>query len=472
MRQRKKIGIFVYVLSDYLMAVLAWTLFFLYRKTVVEDFYFDFSLLNDQNYFKGIIILPLLWLTFYFLVGTYTDIYRKSRLAELSKTFIVAVIGVVLIFFIVLLDDYVKSYHNYTQSVLVLFGLHFGLTAFARLMWMSITKRQLSSGAVGYRTLLIGGNNKALKIYKDISKKDYSQGYNFIGFIATNGHKVWELEKHIPQLGHIVNIQDTIERERIDEVIIAMDSSDHYKVSEIINLVSDKEGILIKIIPDLYDILSGSVKMDNVLGEVLIEIYPDLMPVWQRKFKRLFDIVVSAVVLLVLSPAFLYIAIRVRFSSPGPVFYRQERIGKNKKPFQIIKYRSMFVDSEKDGPALSSDNDPRMTKWGSLMRKWRLDEFPQFWNVLKGEMSLVGPRPERAYYINKIMEVAPEYKYLHKVKPGITSLGMVKFGYAENVREMAERLKYDLLYIENMSLGIDFKILFYTVLTILQGKGK
>lgn len=296
-------------------------------------------------------------------------------------------------------------------------------------------------------------------------------GNKFVGFIYSNQESTNGMTKYLDKLGDLTQLESIIEQYNVEEVVVAVDSSEHHMLEGILTRLS-YHPVVVKVLPDLYDIISGSVKTDNVYDAVLIHIHPDLMPDWQRVCKRTLDVLISILSMLALAPVYLLSAILVATSSRGPIIYRQVRIGRFGRPFRIYKFRSMYMDAEAGGPALSSKDDRRITPWGRLMRKWRIDEIPQFYNILIGDMSLVGPRPEREHFIEIISRTHPHYKYLHKVKPGLTSWGMVQYGYAENTSEMIERMKYDLLYIENCSLALDLKIIAYTFMVLFQGRGK
>ena len=462
---KNRFWVILFIISDWLVASLVWGLFFYFRKTWIEEKAFEV----DQNFVIGSILVPLLWLLIYYLQGSYHEVRRMYRLKILNLTFFGSLIGTVLIFFILILDDTVSNYQMYYYSFGLLFSLQFLFSVLIRLILATVLISFLRKAGSGFRTVIIGGSEKAVSILNDLRNQKWCIN-TMVGYININGSDRL-LDNKLDYLGHCDNLEILIRNHKVEEVIIAIESSDHNRIQKIITRIQDGR-VKIKILPDMYELLSGSLKMTDIYGALLLQIVDDSMPIWQQALKRAMDLIISLVALILLIPIYITCALAVKFSSSGPIFYLQDRVGLDGRVFKIIKFRTMYLNSEEAGPQLSSTNDSRITKAGRFMRKTRLDEFPQFINVILGHMSLVGPRPERQFYIDQIMALAPQYVHLTKVRPGITSWGQVKYGYAENVEQMLDRMKFDLLYLKNRSIALDIKIMFYTIAIVLKAKGK
>ena len=465
MKKSKQAG--KYILSDFISASVAWLLFNILRYEVFAIDEGADSLLDYLQYpgvLGGQVVIPLFWLVLYYFSGYYNKPFGKSRLTELFSTFITVLIGTVFVFFALLLDDIPRSIDIYYKLFFGMFGLQFFITYIPRLLITQGGMRKIKNREWAMKVLIIGAGGKAVRIAHDL----YRLGYDICGFVSEDERTPVKADRN-QVLGTVEDIPVLMEKENVDEIVLAVESKNNKALLGILySLYRYKRPI--KVLADRFNMLS-KIQLRTIRGIPLVDVTDNNFSPAEQNIKLFLDKVCSVVALLLLSPLFAYIAWRVKKDSPGPVFFRQERIGYLGQPFWMYKFRTMYVNAEENGPSLSSEDDLRVTPFGRIMRKYRLDELPQFWNVLKGDMSLVGPRPERKYFIDEIVKTAPYYYLLHNVRPGITSLGMVKYGYAASVDKMVERMEYDILYYENMSLTLDLTILIYTVKTVITGKG-
>lgn len=426
-------------------------------------------LVEDLNFIGGGLVIGAYWWLLFTLSNAYYSLYEKSRLSEIIRTLVFSLGGNILLFFALLLNDKIVSYQDYYLLFLVLFSAHFLMTITGRIILLFAAKARMQRGEVAFTTLLIGNHPDVSKVKRDLERTRGSHGMHITAYVPENGLRPESVSSFYSP-GNLSQLTEILKKETYDYAILALSKEQHTNLPAYIELL-DEYGIRIKIIPELHDILSGQVHLSNVIGALLVDVHTQVMAPWERIIKRSMDIFVSAVFLLIMWPLFLYLAWKVKRSSPGPVIFVQERIGYKGRPFRILKFRSMYDNAEANGPRLSHEGDDRITPFGRILRKYRLDEFPQFINVLKGDMSLVGPRPERKHFADQLMAKVPQYKLIYKVKPGITSLGMVRFGYASDHEAMIERMQYDLMYVENFSLLLDLRIMIHTLLIILKGRG-
>lgn len=468
---------FRYLVLDWIFSLLAWNLFYLFRyqelgaqtgfSSVQAYLFHGKALLLD-------VLIPCFWILLSALSGYYHQPRKKSIGGDVLHSLIICVLGSLAIFFTVIINDLPENYTQYYQLFIAIFVCQFLLMLLPRCLLTSAKNRQHLLGKSGIRTIVIGSGEKAHRLKNEYQRRLRSNDDLIVGYIALENENSQQNDSsHIPAneiLGSMENLPDIIQKEKIEHIIIAGDFS--------------KEEEQQKIIDKLYchrlemHLFSGSkqafgkdISLSSVSGIPLVRLTPAGMQAWEMIMKRIFDIFISIFGLICLSPLLLFLMLRVKMDSKGPIFFTQERLGKDAKTFRIIKFRTMRTDAEAEGPQLSSANDSRITKFGAIMRRYRLDELPQLLNVIKGEMSLVGPRPERAYYAKQILQQAPHYELIYQVRPGITSLGMAKFGYANTVEKMIERLDYDIIYLKQASLLMDIKILVFTIKPVLSGSG-
>lgn len=461
-----------YIVADLVVGALAFWVFNIVRFYILGEYKFGYSnlgaFLTSTKLILEQCIVPFGLLGIYWLSGYYNLPFGKSRLQELNTTILSALASTTIIYLILLINDQTGHRIINYEIIIVLFGLLFLPTYMARICLTEYAIAHFKKNHWKLNVLIIGNSETAKKVAEKLVNSNSKVRYNIAGFVRIP----WESEENNSSASYeLKDVSAICNVLGISQIILAPKVFDDKKVLELVSSFFPLD-IPIKISPDPLSFLTSAIKLRDIYAEPFIDLASPSMGESSKNIKRAFDVCVSIIIMMLLSPLYGFIALLIKSSSRGKIIYKQERIGLHQKPFTIYKFRTMIEDSEPDGPQLSEDNDSRITKTGRWLRKYRLDELPQFWNVLKGEMSVVGPRPEREYFIRKIVKEAPYYTLVCQVRPGITSWGMVKYGYASSVDQMVERTKYDLLYLSNMSLSVDCKILIYTIRTIFLGKGK
>lgn len=462
----------VYLAGDWLFSTIAWVAFTYFRFEslhLVKDFNAFGGYFFSPNVMLGQVLVPLIWLTLFYYSGFYNTVFRKTLIAVFLLSFIPVFIGAFFIFFLLILNDQPELYKVYYEHIFVLFVFEFFSIYLFRLFFTKHIHARIKNGSIRFNTLVVGTGEQAIELKKYIERNEKKSGYHFSGFIERD---VSESSTQI-ESGQVYAEKDLariIRKKKIKVLVLGFEQSE---IKGTLHQMYQyyKYGLPVKIPSDTYYAIFGHLTLQKIEDDFLIDIFENNFSEWQKNIKLTFDKLFSAAALLFFSPFMLYFAIKTKLDSKGKIIYRQERIGYKGKPFYIYKFRTMYEDSEKNGPALSHPSDQRITPFGIFLRKHRLDEIPQFWNVIKGDMSVVGPRPERAFYIHKIEKNVPYFHLVLNTRPGITSLSSVKFGYAKSVKEMVLRTQYDLIYYKNMSLYLDFRIIMLTIKTVFLGKG-
>ena len=438
----------------------------------IESGWFEYPI--EPELWLPMAVIYLYWLTWFGFFGLYRHWYAQSRIDEVLTLFRTTAVGVLVLFFLVFLDDQAGSSSSARELIVIYWLMLLGLVTIGRLAIRALQKRLLEAGVGTRNTVIVGWSKKAYELC-DMIVRYPALGYKLVGFIAPTQPRRRSRKpavyRNIPVLGSLSDLPAQLDRFQVKEVLVGLDSTEHDLLLDIIRLCNGHD-VGMKIIPDLYDIVSGQARINSIYGFPLIEVMPELMKPWEAAMKRVVDVTVAGAILAVGLPVWILVAAAIAIDSRGPVFYRQERLGRTGISFTMLKFRSMFVEAEKkSGPKWAEHNDPRVTRVGKFIRRVHIDEVPQFFNVLIGQMSLVGPRPERPFFVKRLEKDLPLYRRRLKVRPGITGWAQVKYRYDRSVEDVRTKLKYDLFYIENMSWRMDLKILFNTLYVMLRGKG-
>lgn len=473
--ERRK-DLLITIAGDFIALVLVWFAFYYARFEL--EWFGQAGDIEPALLLVPSIVIAIFWIAIFAFFGLYKRLYLISRFDEIIRVAKITVIGTLIFFFLLFADELNWNAENiiYARNYTILYWLlTFVFVATNRLIIRSTQRLMVKKGVGLHRAIIIGTGETAKNISEDIIRHR-TTGLDVIGFVNQNGELkdndqrvAVEREKI---LGNLSEINTLIEREKAEDVIVAMEPDDRMKLLDVMNII-DVQGISVKIVPDFYQIISGLNQTNQIFGLPLIEVMPDPMPTWEKFVKRFMDIVLSLMILVISLPVMIVVAVLIRITSEGPAIFKQERVGLNGKLFMMYKFRSMRNDAENEtGPTWAKDNDDRITPVGWWLRKLRLDELPQLFNVLKGDMSLVGPRPERKYFVDQFKKEIPLYSRRLSVRPGITGWAQVKWKYDETFDDVKEKTKYDLFYVENMSLRMDIKILINTLFTMLSGKGQ
>jgi exopolysaccharide biosynthesis polyprenyl glycosylphosphotransferase len=451
---------------DFLTINFAWLLYYFFRMNS------GFAILAEKPDLWGpLSFMWLYWSMMFLFFGLYRVEHAASRADEFTSVMKAASVGCLVLFFVIFIDDTNAEAKNGSRMLMFAYwGIMVVMTGSGRVIYRTVRRRLLAAGVGLHNALIVGWNDKARELH-DLVGKYPALGYRVIGFVKLDKRKRGNDYRGTKLLGTTDDLNTLIKTHNIRDLLIALESHDHNRLLDIIALCNGHD-VSMKIMPDMYDIISGQARTNQIYGFPLIEIMPQIMQPWEQSMKRMMDVVVSLIMLTLSIPLWILIAIAIKIDSPGTIVFSQDRVGKDGKIFRMHKFRSMYNDAEaKTGPVWAPKNDHRVTKVGRFLRRARLDEIPQFINVLDGDMSLVGPRPERPFFVDKLSKEIPLYKRRLKVRPGITGWAQIKQGYDQSVDDVRSKVRYDLFYIENMSLRMDFKIIFNTLYVMLMGKG-